>query len=113
MGFQWGSWQIGGPRHYYRGCLILSLIKKIIPGGRILDVGCSTGSLMVQLALKGYHVYGIDASEECVRLTAERLRVFTRDASSFIKRSGAEQIDFPDGLFDGVIAAEVLEHIVV
>ncbi len=79
----------------------------MLPEGRILDVGCGTGSLMMKLALNGYQVYGIDRSEECVRRTTEHLKLIVSDTHVDIKRCHATQIDFPDGF----IAAEVLEHI--
>jgi len=111
MGFQWGSWQIGGPRHYFRESLILKVMKQELPAGWILDIGCGTGSLMEQLALGGYDVSGVDASDECIQRTRERLSRFTQNTPRIVKKGRAEQIDFPDKSFDAVIAAEVLEHV--
>lgn len=108
---QWGSWQIGGPRHYYRESRIMKAIRSVLPGGRILDAGCGTGSLIIQLVLRGYEVCGIDMSEDSVRRTDELLRQFAPNAKSVIKEGSAEHIDFPDRYFDTVVAAEVLEHV--
>lgn len=109
--FQWGSWQIGGPRHYYRETLIMKQIKSVLPEGKVLDIGCGTGSLMLQLAHAGYSVSGADLSEECVRLTKDRINTFAPDVKPIIKRCNAEVVDFPDKQFDGLIAAEILEHV--
>lgn len=109
--FQWGSWQIGGPRHYYRETLIMKMIKSVLPKGTILDVGCGTGSLMLQLTLAGYTVNGADLSDECIRNTKDRMRAFAPDTKPIIKKCNAEAIDFPDRTFDALIAAEILEHV--
>ena len=108
---KWGSWQIGGPRHYYREGMILDVVSRMAPKGRLLDVGCGTGSLITQLALRGYEVHGVDMSEECVTRTRENLRLFVPENQIDIKKGSAEKIDYPDGHFDIVIAAEVLEHV--
>lgn len=89
----------------------MKAVQVVPPGGRILDAGCGTGSLLVQLALRGYEVYGVDISEDSVRRTEECLRFLMPEAKSVVKRGSAEQIDYPDGGFDAVIAAEVLEHV--
>lgn len=108
---KWGSWQIGGPRHYYRENRILDVISRLSAKGRLLDVGCGTGSLIMQLAHRGYEVHGVDMSEECVRRTSENLRLFVPEDHIDIKKGSAEKIDYPEGHFDIVIAAEVLEHV--
>ncbi|MCC7202773.1 MAG: class I SAM-dependent methyltransferase [Nitrospirae bacterium] len=107
----YGTWEIGGPRHFYREGLILENLRKCLPSGRILDVGCGTGSLMAKLALQGYHVYGIDMSDECLRVTAERMKRLSPGITAEVRRGSALEADYPDRFFDAIIAAEVLEHL--
>lgn len=107
----YGTWEIGGPRHYYRESLIIKNIKRFTPWGRVLDVGCGTGSLAVKLALLNYEVYGIDMSEECLDITSKRLDNLSSKNRGEIKKGSAVEIDYPDKFFDAIIAAEVLEHL--
>ena len=107
---RYGTWEIGGPRHYYREGLILKNLHELLPSGRILDIGCGTGSLMAKLALQGYNAYGIDMSDECLNVTAERLSCLSLSNLAEVKRGSALEVDYPDRFFDAIIAAEVLEH---
>lgn len=108
---RYGTWEIGGPRHYYRERLILKNLQKFIPNGRVLDVGCGTGSLLTKLTVGGYKVYGIDMSEECLEITSKRLKRFSSNNHGEVKKGNASQIDYPTDFFDAVIAAEVMEHL--
>lgn len=107
----YGAWEIGGPRHYYREGLILRNLQRFVSGGRVLDVGCGTGSLVVKLALLGYEVYGIDMSQECLDITSKRLNSLQVMNKGEVRKGNALEIDYPDGFFDAIIAAEVLEHL--
>ncbi len=50
----------------------LGVIRRILPGGRVLDVGCGTGALAGHVAAAGYVVVGVDASPGMLRQAAER-----------------------------------------
>jgi glycine/sarcosine N-methyltransferase len=43
-------------------------------GKSILDIGCATGSLALELARRGFEVTGIDLDADMIRLAAERAR---------------------------------------
>lgn len=48
----------------------VSFIRRALglkPGSRILDVGCGYGRHGAELARQGYHVVGVDLSEQMVR----------------------------------------------
>lgn len=52
----------------YAGCLAELGVR----GGRLLDMGCGTGSLSVRLAARGFDVIGQDASSEMLTVAAGR-----------------------------------------
>jgi trans-aconitate methyltransferase len=65
--------QAWNPTHYDRAGafvpkLAADLLELLAPraGERVLDLGCGTGDLTVQLAQRGAHVVGLDASSEMV-----------------------------------------------
>jgi SAM-dependent methyltransferase len=71
----------------------------------ILEIGCSSGPLLLALRAAGYRkVKGIDTSQKAV----DRAR--QRDLIDVEVMDGAK-LGFADGSFDVVIASDVLEHI--
>jgi SAM-dependent methyltransferase len=83
----------------------LQLVRRYAPleGARILDVGCGLG-LYVQ-ALRAYSddVHGVDVDPARV---AEASRSLPN-----IRVGSAEQLPYPDGHFDVILANEVFEHV--
>lgn len=80
-------------------------------GRRVLDLGCSRGS--VEAVLRSRHpeandvqVVGVDVVEPSVRMAA----ALSLPNCSFLLSDGAT-LPFPSGTFDLVISVEVLEHI--
>lgn len=79
-----------------------------LKGKRILDAGCGTGSLAVELALRGASVVAVDISPNLIDIARSR-------APSFVGTSGVEfhAGDFIDpefGQFDYIVALDSLIH---
>ena len=48
-------------------------LRRVRPGGRILDAGCGVGRDALAFAERGFEVVAFDASEEMARLARERV----------------------------------------
>ena len=72
-----------------------------------LDVACGTGFMTRSLAEKMRLVYGVDISMRMLEKAAEYAGEKGIENIRYA-RSRAEQLPFPDGLFDGVTCSEAL-----
>jgi ubiquinone/menaquinone biosynthesis C-methylase UbiE len=82
-----------------------------VDGQRIVDFGCGSGANSVLLANRGAHVWGIDISEDLLRLAKRRLAVSGReDGATFIAGS-AHDMPFPDNSIDVVFGIAILHHL--
>lgn len=82
----------------------LATIRRLLdprPGERILEVGCGRGHLTKRLEDLGADVTGVDANPEAASEAIARDVRFMR----------VEQLSFPDGHFDTVVAVHALEHV--
>jgi SAM-dependent methyltransferase len=84
---------------------LLTFIKDLTPGAKILDVGCGSGIPITKYLIeKGFAVTGIDISEEQVKKAKIRL------PSGVFAQMNLEDIDFPENSFQAIICLHTIYH---
>jgi len=76
---------------------------------KILDLGCGTGRHTVYLAKCGFDIYGMDISEEGVRIAREWLKKEGLKAN-FKIGSIYKKLPYKDNFFDAVISTNTIHH---
>ena len=78
-------------------------------GEKVLEVGVGIGTDLVQYAVGGAEVYGVDLGEDQIRLTELNFAVHDLKFKE-LKVANAEDLPYPDGFFDVVYSFGVLHH---
>ena len=85
------------------------LRQRIVPGMRVIDVGCGSGRNLVYLMRSGYEVFAIDEDSRAIgAVQALAATLAPHLPASNMRVERAEAISFPDGLADAVISSAVL-----
>ncbi|MGH9305530.1 MAG: methyltransferase domain-containing protein [Acidimicrobiales bacterium] len=108
MGFGTGETAFASHAYEYKQgedtshSIVLSWMERE-PAGRVLDLGCSDGSLALRLRKLGHHVTGVDSTEIAG----------VGDATDEFVQADLDAGLPPElvGPFDVVVAADVLEHV--
>jgi ubiquinone/menaquinone biosynthesis C-methylase UbiE len=74
-------------------------------GDRVVDVGCGTGRVVIELTEQGKQAIGVDISEHMISVA--RLRFPTGD----FHIAAAESLPFEDGVLDGYRAERLYQHL--
>ena len=86
---------------------LIARLPESLTGKRILDAGCGTGALALELAKKGASVVAIDLSPNLIELAKERISSADRQNIDF--RSG-DMLDDSLGEFDYVVGMDSMIH---
>jgi SAM-dependent methyltransferase len=82
-----------------------------VAGKRVIDYGCGSGANTVLLTGRGAHVWGIDISEDLLRLGRRRLEVSGRAGAATFIAGSAHDMPFPDNSTDVVFGIAILHHL--
>jgi SAM-dependent methyltransferase len=82
-----------------------------VRGKRIVDFGCGSGGNSVLLANRGAHVWGVDISEDLIRLAERRLAANGRPGAAHFVVGSAHDLPFPDASIDIVFGVAILHHL--
>ena len=76
---------------------------------RVRDLGCGAGRHTVYLAKLGFDVYGIDISDEGIKITRKRLK--KQGLKAHLKIGNIhKKLPYKDDFFDAIISVRVLNH---
>ena len=87
---------------------LLSWLPTDLRGQRVLDAGCGTGALAVEVARRGAHVIAVDLSPTLIQLARERQPHLLGNGS--IDFRVGDLLDPALGTFDHVVAMDSLIH---
>jgi SAM-dependent methyltransferase len=100
------------PGSYYtrRTFSVLELICRYLEKGKALDVGCGAGLLSLELAKRGFDVYGTDVSENMVHKAVQKASSVMADPKSHFRVSIEGEAPF-DFKFDVITAIGVFPYV--
>ncbi len=87
--------------------ILLSRLPTNLSGRRILDAGCGTGALAIELAKRGAHVIAVDLSSTLIDLAKERI---DPSLAHLVEFHAGDMLDPKFGVFDYVVCMDSVIH---
>ena len=86
-----------------------AILKELVsdtPGRHALDIGTGTGQFAFYLARSGFHVTGVDFSEDMISYASQY--AFENELNIDFQTGDAEKLEFEDNTFDVVVSRNLL-----
>ncbi|MGR6318402.1 class I SAM-dependent methyltransferase [Micromonospora soli] len=97
-------WDIGGPQP-----ALAEVLDHVVPGPKVLDVGCGAGDLALALARHGYQVTAIDISR--VAIDMARAKAAAEGLTVDFEVQDATRLSLPSAPFDSVFDSGLLHSL--
>lgn len=85
--------------------LMLAQLPEDLRGARVLDAGCGTGAMAVELASRGAQVVAVDISPALIDIAQKRAPAHLQDAIDWV---AGDMLDAAHGGFDHMMAMDSL-----
>lgn len=79
--------------------------------GKVLDVGCGSGDLVVFYVTKGLCYTGVDLSSSMIERANSNYSEFVGEKKAFFQVADCENLPFKDGEFDALSAVALIEYL--
>jgi len=110
---QWGEFEIRGPVHLFRERLIMRSFKPMLaPNAQVIDAGCGSGSLALDLCRAGYKVQAVEQAAEFVKNLESQISALGLETALSVRQGSVTQLPCATASADGLVCGEVLEHVV-
>lgn len=109
------DWQyIRHMRHYAisDGRYLEKLFALIQPNWRVLEIGCSSGSVSLEMARRGAHVEGIDVAAEAINIAQAYAAAHPPQGRLEYRLADINCDPLPESHYDLIVALGVLHHLV-
>jgi len=83
--------------------VVLRRIRKLVSGGRLLDVGCGEGEMVEAARDAGFDACGLDISDAAVAAAH-------REGRTAVRKDTVHDAPFPERHFDAILMMSYLEH---
>jgi ubiquinone/menaquinone biosynthesis C-methylase UbiE len=88
-------------------------LAEVIPGMRVLDVGCGRGEILRHCAQLGADAYGVDYAAVAVQMSQRVIEPLegVTPGNTGVGQADAKKLPFATGSFDRVLMFDVVEHL--
>ncbi|WP_352838279.1 class I SAM-dependent methyltransferase [Mesorhizobium sp. M0296] len=93
-----------------RAALVAELVSRHLSSGRMLDIGCGTGQLCLELASRGFDVHGADLSSLQIEIAIQAARGMLDSPEERFQVCTPDSLPF-EGAFDLIAAIGVLPYV--
>jgi ubiquinone/menaquinone biosynthesis C-methylase UbiE len=88
------------------------IIENLLPKkGKLLDVGCGTGKLIIEAGRRGMRGIGVDTNNEMLQVAEDRVKKHNLARRIDFKYGDATSLDFNDDVFDVVVSTLMVSEL--